>query len=66
MTSSIAPDASPDGPDYYGTRLATIILIRRDGQVLFRERDIWQLDSTGNAVRGDPRKDRVFRFRIDV
>ena len=49
----------------YGTRLSTVLLVRRDGHVLFIERDIWRLDNEGNVVRGDPRESRVFRFWLD-
>ncbi|KAI0632287.1 NRDE protein-domain-containing protein [Trametes polyzona] len=59
---------SPDGgaaPNYYGTRSSTVILIRRDGAALFIERDIWTLDDDGRVQRGDPGRDRVFRFQIE-
>ncbi|EJC98954.1 uncharacterized protein FOMMEDRAFT_95305, partial [Fomitiporia mediterranea MF3/22] len=66
MSGSLSPDARPaDGHNFYGTRLSTVLLVRRDGRVLFIERDVWRLDDEGNAVRGDPRKERVFRFRLD-
>ncbi|KAI0657260.1 DUF833-domain-containing protein [Cubamyces menziesii] len=51
-------------PNYYGTRLSTVILIRRNGTALFIERDIWTLDDQGRIARGDPQHDRVFRFQI--
>lgn len=54
---------SPDTtPDYYGTRLSTVILIGRDGRALFIERDIWMLDNENNVIKADPGKQRVFRF----
>ncbi|KAI0819237.1 DUF833-domain-containing protein [Trametes gibbosa] len=60
---------SPDEafPNYYGTRLSTVILIRRDGTALFIERDIWTLDDDEHrrVVQGDPGRDRVFRFQIE-
>jgi len=65
MSSSLAPDAPTDGPDYYGTRLSTVVLVKRDGSVLFIERDIWKLDKSGSAVRGDPRDDRIFKFELN-
>lgn len=65
MSGSLSPDAPADGPDYYGTRLSTILLVKRDGSVLFVERDIWKLDKSGSAVRGDPRDDRVFKFELN-
>ncbi|KAH9851751.1 DUF833-domain-containing protein [Lenzites betulinus] len=58
-----SPDAGP--ANYYGTRLSTVILIRRDGRALFVERDIWTLDDARRAaVQGEPGRDRVFRFQI--
>jgi len=57
---------SADTPSrqYYGTRLSTVMLVRRDGAVLFIERDIWTLDSEGQLTKGDVNGQRVFRFRI--
>ncbi|KAI0769102.1 DUF833-domain-containing protein [Trametes elegans] len=52
-------------PEPYGTRLSTVILIRRDGAALFIERDIWTVDEHGRPARGDPGRDRVFRFQIE-
>lgn len=49
---------------WYGTRLSTLVLIRKDGSVLFRERDIWTLDATGEPVRGDSDNDRLLEFRL--
>ena len=49
---------------WYGTRLSTIILIRKDGSVVFRERDIWTLNATGEPVRGDDSNDRVLEFKL--
>ncbi|KAI8978722.1 DUF833-domain-containing protein [Trametes punicea] len=59
---------SPDeaSPNYYGTRLSTVILIRRNGSALFIERDIWTLDDKGRVAKGDPGRDRVFRFQIET
>lgn len=65
---SLNPTATFDGGadrDYYGTRLSTVILVRRNGSVLFIERDIWLRDTDGSVVRGDPHLERSFRFRID-
>ncbi|KAI0357579.1 DUF833-domain-containing protein [Trametes cingulata] len=59
-------ESSDEGfPNYYGTRLSTVILIRRDGSALFIERDIWTLDDNGRVAKGDPGRDRVFRFQIE-
>ena len=48
----------------YGTRLSTVILIRRDGSATFIERDVWALDEHGRVVKRDSGHDRVFRFAI--
>lgn len=55
----------PTGPGYYATRLSTVVLIRRDGQVLFIERDVWKLVD-GKMTTGQPSEDRVFRFSLDL
>jgi hypothetical protein len=51
-------------PDLYGTRLAQVLLVRRDGRVAYIERDIWALDGTGAAVRASPENMRSFIFRL--
>ncbi|EPQ54630.1 DUF833-domain-containing protein [Gloeophyllum trabeum ATCC 11539] len=51
-------------PEFYGTRLSTVILIRRNGDVLFIERDIWGLGSDEKPWKADPGTQRVFRFQI--
>ncbi|KAI0086943.1 DUF833-domain-containing protein [Irpex rosettiformis] len=49
----------------YGTRLSTVILVRRDGSALFIERDVWKFDSEGQIKKGDwPKEDRVHRFQL--
>lgn len=53
-------------PEYYGTRLATCVLIRRDGRACFVERDVWTLGADGEPVKGSPGDDRVFRFSLDL
>ncbi|OBZ68641.1 Transport and Golgi organization 2 [Grifola frondosa] len=58
-----SPDAASS--TYYGTRLSTVILIRKNGNVLYIERDIWMLDSTGRVTKGDTNHDRVFHFQIE-
>ncbi|KAI5123135.1 hypothetical protein M0805_000838 [Coniferiporia weirii] len=65
MSASLLPDAPAIGPEYYGTRLSTVLLVQRDGSVTFIERDIWKLNEEGNLTRGDPKDTRVFRFRLD-
>lgn len=81
MTLSLSPDAQTPGTDasrklFYGTRLATVLLVGRDGRVLFVERDIWKLggsegegkgsqqEQQDSPTRGDPRAQRVFRFYL--
>jgi len=51
---------------YYGTRLTTVLFVRRDGQVLFIERDIWELGPDGEPFKADPPRERMFRFRINM
>jgi len=56
---------SPDAPaDYYGTRLSTVVLIRRDGRSVFIERDIWTLDGEKKVTKADARDQRAFRFQL--
>lgn len=45
---------SPPIGELYGTRLSTVVLIKRDGQVLFVERDIWQLGDRHQDRDADP------------
>lgn len=52
-------------PTFYGTRLSTVLLVRRDGAVLFIERDVWKLVD-GKAVKLEPPTERRFRFNINV
>lgn len=51
--------------EYYGTRLSTVILVRRDGRVLFAERDVWKFSSEGHVAEAKSEDDRMFRFQID-
>jgi uncharacterized protein with NRDE domain len=52
-------------PNIYGTRLSTVILIRKDGRAVFVERDVWKWVD-GKAVEGDPSLDRKFSFQLDI
>jgi hypothetical protein len=54
-------------PDLYGTRLSTVLLIRRDGHVLFIERDVHTVgnDQVTSSKRDTP-SERVFRFTLDT
>lgn len=56
--------ATASGRRFYGTRLSTVILVRRDGQVRFLERDIWMLDKDGGVVRGDKSRQRDYSFSL--
>jgi uncharacterized protein with NRDE domain len=55
----------PDTPDaFYGTRLAQVILVRRNGRVTYVERDVWTLDDHGAPVRASAADVRSFRFHL--
>ncbi|KAK0445713.1 NRDE protein-domain-containing protein [Armillaria borealis] len=49
----------------YGTRLSTVLLVRKDGEVLFVERDIWKLDHDGTVTRAPPESQRSYRFQLE-
>ncbi|TEB40081.1 hypothetical protein FA13DRAFT_1751192 [Coprinellus micaceus] len=46
-------------PTVYGTRLSTVLLIKRTGEIYFVERDIW-------VVHPEPPTQREFRFKLDL
>ena len=48
----------------YGTRLSTILLIRKNGEAVFIERDIWQLVGD-EVVKASPTSQRMFHFRVE-
>jgi len=52
-------------PIYYGTRLSTVLLVRKDGEVLFVERDLWKCGASGGPYKADPPTERRFRFTIE-
>uniref|UniRef100_A0A8H7XQL1 NRDE family protein n=1 Tax=Psilocybe cubensis TaxID=181762 RepID=A0A8H7XQL1_PSICU len=52
-------------PRYYGTRLSTVLLVKKNGDVLFIERDIWKLVD-GQPVKPVPPTERSFRFKLDI
>ena len=57
------PDTKPDAPNaWYGTRLAQVVLVRRNGHVTFIEHDVWLLDTTGAPVRAGATNMRTFTF----
>ena len=49
---------------FYATRLSTVILVRKNGEVCFAERDVWQL-AEGKPVLAQPLSTRVFHFKLD-
>ncbi|KAF8956526.1 NRDE protein-domain-containing protein [Flammula alnicola] len=53
-------------PAHYGTRLSTVLLVRKNGDVLFIERDIWESSVDGVPIKADPPTERVFRFKLDI
>lgn len=59
------PTKSDEKDWMYATRLSTVVLIRKDGSVLFIERDIFQ-SVDGQVKRPDPPTQRVFRFSLDA
>ncbi|KAK0221484.1 NRDE protein-domain-containing protein [Armillaria fumosa] len=50
----------------YGTRLSTVLLVRKNGEVLFVERDIWKLDHDGSVTRAPPSSQRLYRFQLNL
>ncbi|THU92449.1 hypothetical protein K435DRAFT_672087 [Dendrothele bispora CBS 962.96] len=59
-----SPNSSSGGSRYYGTRLSTVLLIRRNGEVMFVERDIWKMVDD-KVVRMGKDSERVFRFKLN-
>jgi len=50
----------------YGTRSSTVLLIKKNGDAVFIERDIWELAADGKgAVRADSGSQRIFRFQVE-
>ena len=49
----------------YGTRLSTVLLVRKNGQVLFIERDIWKIKD-GVPFKSNPPTERKFMFKLDI
>ncbi|KAK0187702.1 NRDE protein-domain-containing protein [Armillaria mellea] len=54
------------GGKMYGTRLSTVLLVRKNGEVLFVERDIWKLDHNGSVSRAPPSAQRLYRFQLNL
>jgi uncharacterized protein with NRDE domain len=60
------PGAAAKVPEYYGTRLATIILVsRRTGLATFVERDVWTLGTDGRPVMSEIPIERRFKFLLE-
>ncbi|KAG1768534.1 NRDE protein-domain-containing protein [Suillus occidentalis] len=62
-TVEVEPFIIPGSEGFYGTRLATVILVKRTGQVRFIERDRWKLDNAKPVLSPSPQ--REFRFFIN-
>ena len=62
-TVHVAPFPTPGANLYYGTRLSSVLLVKKSGEALFIERDIWRLVDE-KPVKADPRTQREFRFRV--
>ncbi|KAJ8691703.1 hypothetical protein PTI98_011246 [Pleurotus ostreatus] len=56
--------AQGSNASHYATRLSTVLLVGRDGRVLFVERDIWTLEQN-KVTRSEPPSQRVFRFQLE-
>ncbi|KAH7915451.1 NRDE protein-domain-containing protein [Hygrophoropsis aurantiaca] len=63
-TIQVQPLVIGDSEDYYGTRLSTVILIKRSGEVLFIERDRWKALDDGQPKLANPSSQRIFRFKL--
>ncbi|KAF9020286.1 DUF833-domain-containing protein [Hymenopellis radicata] len=59
------PSTLPEADKVYGTRLSTVILVRRDGSVLFIERDLWK-SVDGRVTKTDPPSERIYRFQLEL
>ncbi|WRT65990.1 uncharacterized protein IL334_002941 [Kwoniella shivajii] len=51
-------------PKWYGTRTSTIILVKDNGETIFVERDILELDAEGNPKKGTG--ERWIEFQADL
>ncbi|KAG8700146.1 hypothetical protein FRC09_006146 [Ceratobasidium sp. 395] len=64
-STNAAPALIAQQTDYYCTRLTTVILVRKDGQVEFVERDIWsQIEGKSDPVKAEKTSQRRFSFQI--
>ncbi|KAJ8581649.1 DUF833-domain-containing protein [Rhizopogon salebrosus TDB-379] len=62
-TIQVEPLNIQGSQDFYGTRLSTVILVKKNGEVLFIERDRWKLVD-GKPVLSDISSQREFRFKL--
>lgn len=62
-TIQVEPLALQGPQEFYATRLSTVILVKRSGEVLFIERDRWKLVDS-KPVLSDPSSQREFRFKL--
>ncbi|KAG1727163.1 NRDE protein-domain-containing protein [Suillus paluster] len=62
-TIQVGPIQLQEAQEFYGTRLSTVILVKRNGEVLFIERDIWKFVDS-KPVLSDPSSQRQFRFKL--
>jgi uncharacterized protein with NRDE domain len=62
----ISPKTSGGQSEYYGTRLATVILVKRDGSVTFVERDVWKLGHNHDPIKGISDEQRTFQFTVTM
>ncbi|KAL4081170.1 NRDE protein-domain-containing protein [Scleroderma citrinum] len=60
------PTHSPPAKDYYATRLATVVLIKRTGEVVFIERDRWMMPPAASSVPTAPEVDSAAESRADA
>lgn len=65
LRNTIQVEPLHDANGYYGTRLATVVLVKRSGEVVFTERDRWGLTAQGQPILADPSSQRVFRFKME-
>jgi uncharacterized protein with NRDE domain len=62
-TIEVEPFKMAGSQEFYGTRLSTVILVKRTGEVLFIERDRWRLVDAKPVLSGRSSQ-REFRFRL--
>ncbi|KAL4073334.1 NRDE protein-domain-containing protein [Scleroderma yunnanense] len=65
-SSTATPTHSPPAKDYYATRLATVVIIKRTGEVVFIERDRWMMPPAASSVPTAPEVDSAAESRADA